>query len=204
MRGEKRIGAPGYCKLDKHDTLRNNALRIVFAAVFSRLNPFRREYPVLQHRNNDANFLQEYEMTQRKSAKTDGIRRTLIALCGMNCRLCRAYMRDKNPCPGCRGDDRLKPKTRVSCRIKTCEKIVNGGAGYCFGCDSFPCSRLNNLDERYRAKYGMSMIDNLKNMKRSGIRNFIKSEEKKWTCPGCGGLLCVHEPRCLFCQHKWR
>ena len=26
----------------------------------------------------------------------------------MNCRLCRAYGREKNACPGCRGDDSLK------------------------------------------------------------------------------------------------
>jgi hypothetical protein len=39
-------------------------------------------------------------------------------------------MREKNACLGCRGDDGLKPKTRVLCRIKTCGKIVRGRARF--------------------------------------------------------------------------
>ncbi len=138
-----------------------------------------------------------------RPAKTNALRTALIAPCGMNCRLCRAYMREKNACPGCRGDDSVKPKTRTSCRIKTCDKIANR-AKYCFRCESFPCDRLNHLDERYRTKYGMSMIENLLFIKKSGIRRFIRNEQKRWTCPGCGGLICVHEPRCLSCKYKWR
>ena len=122
----------------------------------------------------------------------------------MNCRLCRAYIRDRNPCPGCRADDADKPKTRVICKIKNCENITKGKARYCCSCGSFPCDSLNHLDKRYRTKYGMSMIDNLKNMKMSGIRKFIESERQKWTCPDCGQIICVHNPQCPSCGHKWR
>ena len=139
-----------------------------------------------------------------RSPITNTIRTTLIAPCGMNCRLCIAYARDKNACPGCRGDDRDKPKTRVICRVKTCEKIQQGNVKYCFSCDRFPCDRLDHLDERYRTKYGMSMIDNLMHIKKSGIRHFVKNEKEKWTCPECGQLICVHKPQCLFCGHTWR
>ncbi len=143
-------------------------------------------------------------MNTSKPSKTDIVRAVLIAPCGMNCRLCRAYLREKNPCPGCRGEDRDKPKTRVLCYIKNCRKRANSRSGYCFRCDEFPCSRLLFLDKRYRTKYGMSMIGNLKNIRRSGIRSFIKSETKKWTCPSCGELICVHEPACVTCGHGWR
>ena len=143
-------------------------------------------------------------MPRKQSIKTNAILTTMIAPCGMNCRLCRAYARDKKACPGCRGDDSVKPKTRATCRIKNCEKKVQGGARYCFSCDGFPCFRLNHLDERYRVKYGMSMIDNLVNLKRVGIRQFIENEKEKWSCPECAEILCVHEPQCLFCEHKWR
>lgn len=128
----------------------------------------------------------------------------MIAPCGMNCWLCIAYLRDRNPCPGCRGDDRVKPKTRSACRIKKCEKMAKGKTTYCFGCADFPCDRLKHLDKLYRTKYGMSMIDNLNRIKESGIRQFVKDEEKKWTCPNCGELICVHKPQCLHCQHTWR
>ena len=136
--------------------------------------------------------------------KINAIPTTLIAPCGMNCRLCRAYARDKKACPGCRGDDRGKPKTRVKCRIKNCEKMVQGKVRFCFDCDSFPCDRLNHLDERYRTKYGMSMADNLVHIKKFGIRYFIKNEKERWTCPECSQLICVHKPQCLSCGHRWR
>ena len=143
-------------------------------------------------------------MTSKRPTKTTAISTKLIAPCGMNCRLCIAYTRDKKPCPGCRGDDSLKTKVRITCRIKNCEKIVNSKVKYCFSCDSFPCSRLNHLDKRYRAKYGMSMIENLENIRKFGIRHFIRSEKERWSCPGCGEILCVHKSQCLYCQLTWR
>jgi hypothetical protein len=141
-------------------------------------------------------------MTQRRL--TDKIRTTLIAPCGMNCGLCRAYARDKNACPGCRGEDSLKTKVRVACKIKNCEKIVPGKVSYCSSCDSFPCAVLNHLDNRYRTKYAMSMIDNLQNIKEFGIRDFIKKETERWACPGCGETICVHKESCISCGYKWR
>jgi len=140
----------------------------------------------------------------KRTTKRDAIRTTLIAPCGMNCRLCIAYNRDTKACPGCRGYDAVKSKTRVRCRIKTCEKIVQGGIKYCFGCDTFPCAKLNHLDKRYRAKYGMSMIDNLESIRKFGVRQFIRNENIRWTCPDCGETICVHKPQCLFCEYKWR
>ena len=142
-------------------------------------------------------------MMSIRSTKTNAILPELIAPCGMNCRLCRAYGRDKKACPGCRDDDSLKSKTCVNCRIKNCEKIVQGGSRYCFNCDSFPCDRLNHLDKRYRAKYGMSMIDNLISIRTFGIRHFIRNEKERWICPECGKIICVHKENCISCGYKW-
>ncbi len=125
----------------------------------------------------------------------------LIAPCGINCRVCRAYGRAKNPCPGCRADDADKPKTRVICPIKTCDKIAKGQIKYCFDCDEFPCAPLLHLDKRYRTRYGTSVIDNLQSIKKIGIRRFVKSEDEKWTCSECGGMLCMHEAQCLSCGY---
>jgi len=133
-----------------------------------------------------------------------GITAALIAPCGMNCRLCLAYTRDRNPCPGCRADDSAKPKTRVICRIKTCQRISRNKAKYCFGCDTFPCDALAHLDKRYRTKYGMSMVDNLVRIREFGIRRFIRDEKEKWACPACAEILCVHQPQCLSCGRTWR
>lgn len=125
----------------------------------------------------------------------------MIAPCGMNCSLCSAFLRDKNRCPGCRGDDRGKCKTRLVCKIKMCE--TRRGKFCSSKCESFPCQWLNHLDKRYRAKYGMSMVENLRSIETGGLRSFLEAEKTKWTCPGCGAKICVHYPSCRSCGRKW-
>ncbi|MCD4821888.1 MAG: DUF3795 domain-containing protein [Methanococcoides sp.] len=124
---------------------------------------------------------------------------SLIAPCGMNCGICIAYLRDKNKCPGCRGLD----VTRSKCKqIKHCPTFENGRAQFCFECEKFPCSRLKHLDERYQTKYNMSMIENLENIKKFGLKEFVASEKVKWKCPECGGTICVHRGYCHSCGKK--
>ena len=139
-----------------------------------------------------------------KTLPSNAIKSSLIAPCGMNCSLCRAYIREKRACPGCSGEDDLKSKSCVQCRIRNCETRTNGTFSYCFECEEFPCSRMKHLDKRYRTKYGMSMIDNLERIKQFGIRKFIKQERERWACPQCGGIICVHKENCMFCDHTWR
>jgi hypothetical protein len=143
-------------------------------------------------------------MTQKRYKNTNSISEIQIAPCGMNCNLCRAYVRDKKACPGCRGDDDFKSKSCIACHIKNCEKLNSGRIKFCFECDGFPCARLNHLDKRYRTNYGMSMIENLTAVKNSGIKRFIENEVKRWACPECGRLLCVHKSECIHCLHVWR
>jgi hypothetical protein len=135
---------------------------------------------------------------------TNSTNPTLIAPCGIDCRLCRAYGRDRKPCPGCRMDDPFKSNACVTCQIKNCEKRIDGELEYCFECDEFPCARLAHLDKRYRTRYGLSVIDNLTSIQESGILYFVETENKKWTCPACGAMLCMHQPHCLACGYVWR
>jgi len=123
-----------------------------------------------------------------------GIKASEIAPCGMNCRLCIGYVRDKNKCDGC-----LTPGTKCSkaCTLRFCTQR-NGK--YCDNsCPSFPCKRLKGLDKRYRTKYGMSMIENLLHIEEAGIRQFVRNENIRWVCTVCGSLICVHRPECVNC-----
>jgi hypothetical protein len=129
--------------------------------------------------------------------------RALIAPCGMNCGICMAYLREKNTCVGCRGVNTYKPVTRVRCKIKNCTVFRSGKVKYCFECKNFPCDVLAHLDKRYRTKYHMSMIENLENIKRYGIRRFLKNEERRWTCSTCNGTICVHKGCCMSCGKKY-
>ena len=131
------------------------------------------------------------------------MKNNLIAPCGMNCGICLGYLREKNKCPGCRDRDENKPGYRVKCIIKNCPVLKENKMKFCSDkCDKYPCKRLKNLDKRYRTKYGMSMIENLENIKKFGIRNFVNSEKTRWKCKKCGSIICVHRNFCLKCGEK--
>jgi Protein of unknown function (DUF3795) len=140
-------------------------------------------------------------MITKASVKTNP---QLIAPCGINCRLCRRHTRKKDACPGCRGDDSLKTKSCASCPIKSCEKLKSPAPQYCFGCDEFPCRRMKNMEKRYTAKYGVSLLGNLAEIRKRGIRAFVKRENEKWACVQCGEMLCMHKAQCLSCGYSWR
>jgi hypothetical protein len=92
----------------------------------------------------------------------------------------------------------------VLCRIKTCQKREAQNIGFCGECGDFPCAEVVRLDKRYRAKYGVSVAENLLNIRELGVEGFVAIENRKWACRGCGRLLCVHEPRCPSCGLAWR
>ncbi len=112
----------------------------------------------------------------------------LIAPCGMNCGICRAYLRPNNPCHGCNKAQLNKPPTRVNCKIRNCTKRTGE---FCCDCAEFPCEWLKHLDKRYQTKYGMSQIENLEYIKSNGIEEFLAQECRKWISGK--GVLCVHD-----------
>ena len=130
---------------------------------------------------------------------------SLIAPCGMNCGLCVNYMSmkydlkkegfRKKYCSGCR--PRGKGCTFMQ---KHCDLLGKGLVQFCYECEKFPCSRLKDLDKRYRTKYHMSMVENLKFIKEHGIGSFLEKEEEKWRCPTCGEAICCHNGLCLNCN----
>jgi len=120
----------------------------------------------------------------------------------MNCGICMGHLREKKKCPGCYSESPNKPAHCVNCSIIKCEFLRESKSKYCYGCEKFPCRRLKDLDKRYRTKYGMSMIENLNNIKTFGIRKFVKNESVRWTCPNCGEIICVHRENCLHCGTK--
>jgi hypothetical protein len=135
--------------------------------------------------------------------KVDTIIKTShIAPCGMNCSICRGYLREKNKCLGCREIDENKPISRAKCTIKNCIELKNNNLKFCYKCKKFPCKRMKNLDKRYRTKYHMSMIENLENINKFGIRKFIENEKTRWKCSNCGSIICVHNGKCSNCDKK--
>ena len=123
----------------------------------------------------------------------------LIAPCGMNCGICYAHLREKKQCAGCNFEGEHKPKHCETCVIVTCEHLPAGDPAFCYDCEKYPCRRLKQLDQRYRKNYGMSMLENLNNIKQQGLKAFLASESERWSCRGCGSVLSVHRAQCLTC-----
>jgi hypothetical protein len=115
----------------------------------------------------------------------------LIAPCGMNCNICKGHLREKNTCPGCRdpiGNCR-------KCIIRTCDVRKSSICD----CEKIPCTRLKNLDKRYKTKYDMSMLENLDFIKNKGMKKFLEKEVEKWKCSKCSGIVSCHDGKCYGC-----
>jgi hypothetical protein len=142
------------------------------------------------------------------------IKQQLIAPCGMNCAICSAYLAYKNNLPKARGKilhckgcrPRNKQCAFLKKRCKDDLKLLKGEIDFCFECNSFPCDGLERLDNRYKREYGMSMIENLIEIKNKGIQQFIKNQYKKYKCPRCDGLVSIHNKKCFSCEkiESWR
>jgi predicted RNA-binding Zn-ribbon protein involved in translation (DUF1610 family) len=75
---------------------------------------------------------------------------------------------------------------------------------FCFECEKMPCSKLERLDKRYRERYGMSMVSNLRELEQNGMKSFIEAQTAKYKCPACGDVISVHDGKCYVCSAKKR
>ncbi len=135
----------------------------------------------------------------------------LIAPCGMNCGICSGYLAYSKKLPKQRGKiihcTGCRPRNKRCAFIKGhCQKLRENQIHFCFECDEFPCRNLRRIDERYRRNYKMSMIENLSEIKQSGIESFLYRQQEKYQCPRCGGVICVHNGKCYDCDtiQSWR
>jgi hypothetical protein len=122
---------------------------------------------------------------------------SVIATCGMNCGNCLAYLRVKNHCPGCRVSSIDNQVSCQNCIISNCIHLEKTNSKFCYECVKFPCTRMKQLDKRYRTRYNTSFIENLLMIKDNGIEEFLEFESARRTCPECGSVLCVHRQNCL-------
>lgn len=118
------------------------------------------------------------------------ISKNLVAPCGIDCGRCLGFLRENNPCHGCRDASQNKPKTRINCKIRTCNKRTDD---FCCSCEEFPCELIERLDKRYHKKYDMSEIDNLKYIEKNGIDKFVASEREKYQT--LGRTFCIHDKK---------
>ena len=130
--------------------------------------------------------------------------RILVAPCGMDCNIYShylAYAHDPQKIPGrpqCAGC-RIRNKNCAFVK-KRCAKLRKGEAEFCYECTDFPCRSIKKLDERYRARWNYSFIENLECIRDEGIDAFLEKEQKRFKCPKCRGTVSVHDGKCYACE----
>jgi hypothetical protein len=132
----------------------------------------------------------------------------LVAPCGMNCGLCKAYLAYTHGIPMKRGKVThcagCLPRAKYCYLKRGCKKLGKNQIQSCSQCDTIPCKQLAHLDKRYRERFSMSMIENLRMIKVEGLDLFLKKQEERYRCPNCGDVVCVHDGKCYSCGYVRR
>ena len=135
--------------------------------------------------------------TDKEASAIEEMLPEMLSPCGINCTVCYAHLREKNICPGCRSTSILKPGHCLTCSIKVCGE--EKGVQFCIDCSDFPCKQMKRIDMRYRLKYHTSLIANQSFIREESTEAFLVAERKRWTCPACGGRICIHTAVCSNC-----
>ncbi len=127
----------------------------------------------------------------------------LVAPCGMNCGICKAYLAYTHDFPRQRGKVThcagCLPRAKNCYVIRGCPRLRKHEIQSCSQCDTMPCKHLAHLDKRYRERYEMSMVININELKTKGLDAFLEDQELKYRCPNCGDIICVHDRKCYSC-----
>lgn len=129
----------------------------------------------------------------------------LVAPCGLYCDICTMYRayHDRNlsllqetpknfrkqmglqeevdfkdiACEGCRSSVLFKYCSE--CSIRKC--VLEKGIDWCYQCESFPCQMLSDFQSYWR----MPIIENLRQIQKTGLDTWLKQEDEKWRCSKC-------------------
>ena len=131
----------------------------------------------------------------------------LAGPCGFYCGTCRHYLarikgllKEKNLKHGCQGC-RIQNKNCAWVK-KDCVLIRKNHITFCFECEDFPCANLRKLDARHVRDDNVSLIDNLRRIKKIGTEPWLEEQEEEWRCSQCGGNICVMDGECYDCGYK--
>jgi len=146
----------------------------------------------------------------------------LVATCGLYCGACPMYLAtqekdaerlasmqkqfggalSKMPpedllCDGCLGGGRLasfcrKCDMRDSATAKTKTRR-------CSECAEFACSRITGFNNDGMLHHS-EVLENLHQLRATGIREWAKHEEERWRCPKCRAKLSWYESECPKCK----
>jgi len=128
----------------------------------------------------------------------------LAAPCGIYCGACRQYLlwkkdllKERGYKMGCKGC-RIRNKNCAFIR-RDCPALKKKELDYCYECEQFPCQKLQKIDSLYQERYSVNLVENLKRIEEIGVEKWFQEQKELYTCPECGGEICVHDAECYDC-----
>jgi hypothetical protein len=146
----------------------------------------------------------------------------LVASCGLYCGACPMYLAtqendeqrrasmqkqfgsglSKMPkedllCDGCLGGGRLASFCR-KCAIRE-SATAKTKTRRCSECAEFACSRITDFNNDGMLHHA-EVLENLRQLHATGIKNWAKHEEDRWRCPKCRAKISWYEPECPKCK----
>ena len=148
----------------------------------------------------------------------------LVAVCGTYCGACPMYINnqpgDKQKrkemferyagapmnmnlaslvCDGCLSGGYLAPHCK-NCKMRLCA-LDKPDVTRCSDCSDFPCSRLTDFSKDGKLHHA-ELPDNLRNLQKMGIKDWVRNEQARWTCPACNNPLSWYDAVCSNCGAK--
>jgi hypothetical protein len=137
------------------------------------------------------------------------------AYCGLYCGGCTAFLATKEnnvatlarewnmeendvKCLGCKSQTTAKFCT--VCPLKECAR--DKGLEFCGECREYPCQKLEGFRNAEKFPYHSEVYDNLAEIKKQGLQNWLKHMKKRWSCPSCGKEFSWYTQPCPSCGQK--
>ena len=149
----------------------------------------------------------------------------LIGICGIFCGTCPYYLAPRENdseqliklsqergipigkirCDGCLSDKIMPHCQECKTGFRKCAQ--NKDVTWCFQCDEFPCKRLEghlNTHIVDGISHHIHTIDDLRDMKEHGTRQWVRKQEKAGACKQCGKRLYWFTRECPDCLDRVR
>jgi hypothetical protein len=97
-------------------------------------------------------------------------------------------------CHGCKSA--INSVFCADCDIKHCAQ--DKGAGYCFECSEFPCSRLTSFRHDEHAHHSV-VLQNQEAIRSQGADRWLEQQRQRWSCPVCGARFSWYDMECAAC-----
>ena len=100
-------------------------------------------------------------------------------------------------CDGCLSGGALAAHCqRCDIRLHALSKQINSR---CSDCEELPCYRIDNLMNMGHYLHREEYLPNLQKIREMGVQEWIKYEEKRWSCPRCGLPMSWYDAECTGC-----